>query len=134
MNKILEHTHNGQRWLFVEVPKDAHSVVVYPEHTEMEEAGLLSFTANQTDERSKFYNSDLLYGIDLPSGNWQIVSKLSELTEEQAREIVETAKPTYFKDYCIATRFYSSPTQSLDSLIRSLGGDTNNEYLILKEG
>ncbi|RZM21768.1 MAG: hypothetical protein EOO88_31570 [Pedobacter sp.] len=125
MNKILEHTHNDQRWLFV------------PIHSKSQGHYILSYTIIAYD----LIDSDENCGVErVPQGDWQIVSKLSDITEEQAREMVPRIDDGLFiqgaayPDYLDDDQFYETTIESLHSLIRSKGGDTNNEYLVLKEG
>ena len=82
--------------------------------------------------------------IQLPPGNWQIVARASEITEEQAKGIVERFKSSwgtfYYPEYPLektqgARRTkpgYDTAIESLHSLIRSHGMEVN-ECLILKK-
>jgi len=128
MSRIFSHAHNGQRWLFVPTPNEADDF-------EIDVDGLHMYQNPP--------HSDMTLGsIDIPSGNWQIVSKLSDITEEQAREMVPLIKRVYgqsYYDYTVVFKvgfgYVGTAIQSIHSLIRSLGGNPqNNEYLILKEG
>jgi uncharacterized protein YydD (DUF2326 family) len=77
----------------------------------------------------------------LPAGNWQIVCTSKEVTEEQAKQIVEQQTGGgMFKDYQMrgsiaqyGTYMIQSATESLRSLLTSKGCDLNKNWLILKK-
>lgn len=61
------------------------------------------------EDNKLFYLSDFMGLRDirafrnLPEGNWQLIGKLSELTEEQAQTIVFRSRTGKYKDYKPAT-------------------------------
>jgi hypothetical protein len=74
--------------------------------------------------------------INLPPGTWEIVCASKEASVIQSMEIVEQ-EGNYFKDYD-KDRFhhdipFSSPIDSLNSLLTAKGCDLNKNYLILKK-
>lgn len=121
MNNIIEHLHNGQRWLFVPTPSEADDF-------EIDVDGLHMYQNPP--------HSDMTLGsIDFPQGNWQIVSKLSDITEEQAREMVKGPYQSCYFDYRQDYYYWETAIESLQTKVESKGGDPhNNEYLVLKEG
>lgn len=134
MNKILEHTHNGQRWLFVPTPERSTGYKIEPDF----DCNVITFDI-QHGIGKKWFN--------IPSGNFKKGLALSDITEEQAREMVERYGGKIFdydpneywvyEDYTLTGHPFDSTTlttalESLRSLIRSKGGDDSMEYLILK--
>lgn len=79
--------------------------------------------------------------VDLPPGNWKIVCTSKEVTEEQAKQIVEQQMGGgMFKDYQMrgsiaqyGTYMIQSALYSLRSLLTSKGCDLKLNYLILKK-
>jgi hypothetical protein len=69
----------------------------------------------------------------LPSGQWQILGRPSEITEEVARGLVESKEVRnriIYLDYTEPTWWYKKATESLLSWCRANG--IENELLILK--
>ncbi|SMC52987.1 hypothetical protein [Pedobacter nyackensis] len=157
MDNILSHEHNGKSWLFIKMPENYVSKSVYMGYVIFkvwnEKNGV---TENQLSDYSKLtkylenHNPDKEYKtipVKLPEGDWISVSGLSEITEEQAKDVVldsETMLEIHengiyrqaygFVDYTNGCDGYESTVKSLRTLITSLGGDVeSNNYLILKE-
>lgn len=76
----------------------------------------------------------------LPVGNWEIICRTNISTEEQAQKILfHERHPMYdyvigYSDYGIDAEnvFLDSWKDSLQSLLRSRGLDSNKNYLLLK--
>jgi hypothetical protein len=82
------------------------------------------------------HSDETLITKKLPPGTWEIVCTSKEASVIQSMEIVEQ-EGNYFKDYD-KDRFhhdipFSSPIDSLNSLLTAKGCDLNNNYLILKK-
>lgn len=100
--QTIEHVNGGKRFLLVEVPERAKGFKVV--------SGIgLRYS----------YESGCMEGLVIPPGEWQIVGKADQLSEEQFAEIVRK-KGTMFKDYLINGEPYHSAKMSLDTLLLSL--------------
>ena len=113
--------------LFVEVPKDARGfkIVNFPR------AGKW---LKQTDSKS-------LNGFDfkLPSGEWEIVNPLNEITEEQAAGIVKLwpsmlvgSSIVYYKNYK-TNGGLETALESLSSLSTHLGFEKDANIIVLQK-
>lgn len=96
--------------LVVDMPTDAINAIVDEGHL------------------SVFHKSQHIFHHEIPQGNWQLLGKLSEITEEQWKGIVEDVEPAslgLFPDYNFkpnrlkAVSWCSSATESGLSLIES---------------
>lgn len=89
-------------------------------------------------EKRERCETGLIAMIDLPLGNWQLIGATKDLTEEQARQIVEqVGLSNGWKDYdtnnipsCYP---YISPIESFRSLLIAKGLDVNKNYILLKK-
>lgn len=125
----IEITTQKATVLVVQVPED---LISYTTRTYAMHKGLMAIIYN-TPPRVEFDKE-----IILPRGQWQILSLLKDITEEQARSIVER-----FYDFDGIPGFYNYPdkktvwskaTESLHSLLTSHGVDTKqNQILLIKE-
>lgn len=77
-------------------------------------------------------DKETLIVIDLPPGNWQLICTTKEVTEEQAKGIVEREEGE-FKDYECDEAVYMYAANSLRSLLTSKGLDPNKNYLLIKK-
>jgi hypothetical protein len=157
MGNILTHENNCKSWLFIEMPEHHVSNSVYMGYAIFkvwnEKNGV---TDNQLADYSKLtkylenHNPDKDYKtipVKLPNGSWAVESSLSDISDEQAKDLVldsETILEIYdtkgfrhaygYVDYTNQCDGYESSVESLRTLITSLGGDAENKnYLILKE-
>ena len=77
-------------------------------------------------------------GIKLPQGNWQLIGKLSEVSEEVAKGLVDEhvsewfTDKFYYKNYIEESKIFDNATASLTSIATHLGMDTNDNIYILK--
>lgn len=113
--------------LFVEVPKDA---------TEVKIAHDLLIVS---------YSESAPYVTNLPSGEWEIVNPLNEITEEQAINIAEKVEATsdrifdskdgiYFKQYKEGgVGCFSGARNSLYSLATHLGFEKDANIIVLQK-
>lgn len=129
-------TINGRELMFVEVPESM------PGLPEIFDGKLL--VDYWTDGNELGYE---FQRKDLPEGEWEIIGKASELTEDQWKEIVERHKFSFmderrnrqisFKDYRDAEEFevdcFDTATKSGLSLISSLGKQPETTLIIVKK-
>lgn len=106
------------RCLVVELPEGATNPFVAK--TYIDEDGHTYDTDPQWVEWSGTFPNNVWY---LPDGNWRIIGMLSEVTEEQAAELVEThgLDMSVFKHYGDRNDFCETALESLDSAIVSAG-------------
>lgn len=126
-------TLNNKNFLFVEVPNvDNYFSIEYHE--------------NHLDKYLHFI-SDYYRGlpnydsIDLPPGNWSGQIKASEVSEEQAAAVVYCVphivntvfEQEVYKDYCNNGSWFDTSTESLYSLIRSIGMETEKTVILIEK-
>lgn len=93
----------------------------------------------ETKDDLKSYNGDeLIENTEIPTGNYHLIGKASELTEEQWKEIVDCKYDNRWVDYeskGSPNMFFSTPEYSFKSLARANGfyWEKNEQYVILKE-
>lgn len=90
--------------------------VKMPEGADIEDIDIL----NLNDKNLMLCAGDLVLNSPL-AGRWQLLGKVSEITELVAESIVEEFSPLslfYYKDYESAEHFYSSALESFRSLLR----------------
>lgn len=116
---MKEQTINGKTYLFVEVPEDSGAYLV-PDGT---------FT---------MWNPDEMNVINLPD-DWDIIGRVSELTEEQWKGIVESW-PSVSGDGTMVYQRYPdeipkcrTATESGLSLIESLGYRPETTLILIKK-
>lgn len=103
--------------------------------------GLLVAGVNQKDVSSKCIKidrGDVKGFLQLPPGNWRIIGMLSEVTEEQAAEIVDGDRIPFdetqgaYRDYTYKSNWgaawLSSALESLDSAIEAAAYTFSNPY------
>lgn len=105
-----------------------HAAITVPE-------GAHSFSLHTTERHNpqiRFYiPGDAIFHVrQLHPGNYTIVGPASEITEEQAGEIVESVAPTVCKDY-MSSKYCDNYLESFRSLLTSLSLDKN--VLIIKQ-
>jgi len=87
-----------------------------------------------------YYNPNNFY---LPEGKWEILGKLSEITNKDCEEFVEKHPNIAYRDYMASTLSKAvngwtanwsiqSAKQSFISLLQSENIDTNKEWLLIK--
>jgi len=121
---MKQFEHNG--FLFVEVPEDATNFVIDDE---------LYYQAKFNDYGAVSHMKKL------PPGNWQILSKANECSEDQAKGIVEQQRGNgLFKNYSLegslaqyGTYFLNRAIESLTSLILSHELKLENVLILKKE-
>lgn len=73
---------------------------------------------------------------DLPSGNWQILGRANEITEEQAKEIVKCTGKTIYKDYANSYMGLSmsvfTALESFQSLLTA-NNITENQLILIEK-
>ena len=76
----------------------------------------------------------------LPQGNWQLIGKLSEVSEEVAKGLVDEhvsewfTDKFYYKNYIEESKIFDNATASLTSIATHLGMElTDNIYLLGKK-
>ena len=76
----------------------------------------------------------------LPQGNWQLIGKLSEVSEEVAKGVVDEhvsewfTDKFYYKNYIEESKIFDNATASLTSIATHLGMElTDNIYLLGKK-
>lgn len=111
--KMKEIKTNDITILLVEVPEDAKLLQI----TQNASGRNLSYKVNNTPHPFGYTH------IKLPEGNYQILGKSTELSEEQMKEIVER------KDWLWGKMTYLS---SYLSLLEANGIDSNKIHLVLK--
>ena len=119
-------TASGQQYAVVPVPKGTKWAKIY---TRGDGSGVL------------FYHRDGGQAIDLPDGyEYEHLFQLSQATEQQAAEVVETFEfmhddetVTGYVDYTGEWHF-DNAIDSIASLCRSLHPEHDGDYLILKIG
>jgi hypothetical protein len=121
--------HLRAQWWAVQLPEDAKNIRV----EKYGEIPYLDYNYSVQEGRRFKALSGL---VELPPGSWQILCTLKECTEEQAAQIVEGKRNAYI-DYerefnGIKLRVFTA-IESLHSLMRSKGLDTENNYIILEK-
>lgn len=118
-------TINGREFLFVEVPEDA---------TDFSIIGCISGQSTCMLYFDRHYGHDGLCEKVLPPGSYRILCKASEAGEEQAREIVEYRNNVSrgYVDYQKSSWLFTKATESLHSLILSLGMEVNRVIILEK--
>ena len=93
---------------------------------------------NEKGYSQVYYNSDNFY---LPKGKWNIIGKLSELTDKDCEEFVELLPSNMYKNYkwpedkvrlTGIQPINATAKESFISLLESEGIDTSKEYLVIK--
>jgi hypothetical protein len=115
----------GGEFLIVQVPENTNGIDI------------------QTWDGDQFLNFYGFEDIKLPKGSWQIHAVTDSIDNKRLHDIVEFS--SYWDDMMGLTRYYRSypdlledscldtAKESFQSLLRSLGFDTNNKQLILIE-
>lgn len=127
---IIQFEQNGVKYLVVEAPGNSFDYIIRQ-------------NSDNCDlwYKSHYGDSDISNWIELPYDKCEIVGKLSDLTEDQAAEMVKCNNNTYIKTHYwnyteerigIFRFQYLSAIDSLKSRIRSLGGSDDANYVILK--
>lgn len=106
----------------VEVPDDAEEFSI---DMDEEESTLYYFNGANIDSTA----------ICLPEGSWQFLFTTKEATEEDARKIVtelpvENRYENYNGDYPV---WWHTAKESIRSLLKSKGCDTNKNYAIIEK-
>ena len=76
--------------------------------------------------------------MPLPQGNWQLIGKLSEVSEEVAKGLVDAhvsewfTDKFYYKNYIEESKIFDNAIESLNSIATQLGMNTNDNIYILK--
>jgi hypothetical protein len=119
MNKQHINENNGKTFLLVEVLESGHDFNVL-NHLSLLEYDKNRFSTCTSEE-------------DLPGGNWQIIGKASELSEGQAKEMVEKhhISPNY-KHYEFRVIALYTAIESLNSLLRSLSMSPSTTLILQK--
>lgn len=117
----------------VEVPSMAFGLMVNNYANESELMYMLSMEDIADDDNTE----ETLITKKLPPGSWQLLCTTREVTEEQAKGIVEyDSFIDGYKDYDTDNFHHDTPfinaLDSLNSLITSKGLDTNKNYCLLK--
>lgn len=120
MNPI--HTNNGRVLGVLNLPKGAWYLKTMPDDT-------LVLACPITDEDGN--NGTMYCNQDLPEGNWTILGRVKDITEEQAKEIVETKFDGYVNYYCPAEGYKDTALESFASFCTL--HNLTPEMLILKE-
>jgi hypothetical protein len=121
----ITKTLKDKEVLFVEVPKDAIGPTIGVERHTKEE--ILFFIHKE---------NNMCGYTSLPPGNWQYICEASTATEEEAERVVEKAMfRNNYKDYYPHGKMavdgissFNTAKDSLQSLIKSVGIETENEY------
>ncbi len=126
----ITHTTTKNKLLFVELANDIEPILV----NSIKYFGHDTLIADNKEERRAEH-------IELPQGDWQLIGKCSEITEDIAKGIVDSdfisyknynfkGKPS--KDCMFGCAYYQFALQSFNSLIEHLGIDTKLNYYLLK--
>ena len=107
----------------------------------------LSYLLENLDEESGFYGEWMQHSVDLPPGSWQIVCLSKEVTEEVAKELVDSSqwyfpeRHTRYVDYDHPfdrefkqrwSEGFATAKESFPSFLRSKGLDINNTLILKK--
>lgn len=65
------------------------------------------------------YNGHLAVKVKIPKGNWQLIGKLSELTEEQAKGLVESIEIPFAPDEICYPDYSVTGFKGLDTALES---------------
>jgi len=105
----------------ISIPKGRLLVVGgLPEYANIQLPKNVTFDGSRGSLIYKDKNSNPVY-IGLPSGNWQLIGKLSDVKEEDAHKVVEyfdvdDGKPAY-ENYVETNRYVNTARESLHSLV-----------------
>lgn len=106
------------RAMIVELPEGA-SDTTYPK---------IGIADLYFQKEGKHIPEESYISVPIPEGNWQIVGRLSEITEEQAEQLVEPNGNGDYRNYEGAWGGFATAIQSLESAIRAEGWMFENPY------
>lgn len=110
-------TPTGKEILIVDLPEGAY----LPKYETEKLIGLV------------YYIGKKLHPVSLPPGDWHLSGKLSEVTEEQAKQLVQEPILSFYRNY---TSYMSVRTavESFHSWLKSIGiTEFENKYLLIKK-
>lgn len=130
MNNIQNHCANGREYLLIPIPEGDFELIRNQDNPNIQQIQL------PTDLfRGHLQNYE---SFDLPPGNWSIVGKASELSEQQASELVERHEYIHDNNACYYHNYdlpFGLPTakESLSSLLSSLGMGEGNTLILKRQ-
>lgn len=123
-------------FLFVQVPDGAYEFST--EIDFMEDWYQIIYHRDIDDEESGFYGECYQDNIELPQGNWQFINTCKDISEEQAKEVVDESIHTglfghYVKGIPLNTYCYKTASEAFQSLLQANEIPENSVVLKLIE-
>jgi hypothetical protein len=115
---MIKHIANGREYLLVQTPEDAQDF--YVKKDAPKDVSFLGFCSPDKD-------CSLVYDcIDLPEGEYRLIGKASELTEEQTESMLLVSKRRegdfyHWDESTPSGSWYCHPDGAIDALCKSHG-------------
>ena len=119
---MIQFKEGARTYLLVELPDGAKDLSLVTNQSTVPYSQSLNY-----EDPISFRGYRNYCGVDLPQGNWTLHGKVKELTEEQAKGLVERVTVNDWKNYTDPSQYmdrsFKSTLESLASLLRKNGHD-----------